>query len=107
MTFAPSAVASAAAVLAACASSAFAGGVAPQLTVGVNVSGSAPQSVNSASGGMVGTGLYSYTGPLGSTAVGTVARLGIEGCWRETVSRRRDIRREQGEAVLELRTRAP
>ena len=44
---------------------------------------------------------------LGSTAVGTVARLGIEGCWRETVSRRRDIRREQGEAVLELRTRAP
>lgn len=44
---------------------------------------------------------------LGSTAVGTVARLGVEGCWRETVSRRRDIRREQGEAVLELRTRSP
>jgi len=44
---------------------------------------------------------------LGRTAVGSVARMGVEACWRETVSRRRDIRREQGESALELRTRAP
>jgi hypothetical protein len=44
---------------------------------------------------------------LGSTAVATVGRLGVVGAWRETVARRRDVRREQGEGALELRTRAP
>ena len=44
---------------------------------------------------------------LGSTAVATVGRLGVVGAWRETVARRRDIRREQGEGALELRTRSP
>ena len=44
---------------------------------------------------------------LGRTAVGSVVRLGVEGSWRETVARRRDVRREQGEQALELRTRSP
>jgi hypothetical protein len=39
--------------------------------------------------------------------VATVGRLGVVGAWRETVARRRDVRREQGEGALELRTRAP
>jgi hypothetical protein len=29
------------------------------------------------------------------------------GAWRETVTRRRDIRREEGEGAFELRTRVP
>jgi hypothetical protein len=33
--------------------------------------------------------------------------MGLVGAWRETVSRRRDLRREQGVEAFELRTRAP
>jgi hypothetical protein len=44
---------------------------------------------------------------LGSTAVATVGAMGLVGAWRETVSRRRDLRREQGVEAFELRTRAP
>jgi hypothetical protein len=44
---------------------------------------------------------------LGSTAVARVDRLGVVGAWRETVTRRRDVRRELGEGAFELRTRVP
>jgi hypothetical protein len=44
---------------------------------------------------------------LGSTSVASLGRLGLVGAWRETVTRRRDIRREEGEGAFELRTRVP
>ena len=43
----------------------------------------------------------------GTTTVASVERSSVLGAWREVVSRRREIRREQGEAAVELRTRAP
>jgi hypothetical protein len=43
----------------------------------------------------------------GITAVASVQRLGVVESWRETVSRRRDVRRERGEDAVELRTRTP
>jgi hypothetical protein len=39
--------------------------------------------------------------------VASVQRLGVVESWRETVSRRRDVRRERGEDAVELRTRTP
>jgi hypothetical protein len=43
----------------------------------------------------------------GTTAVANVERTGVLAAWREAVSRRRDVRREEGEGAVELRTRTP
>jgi hypothetical protein len=42
-----------------------------------------------------------------TTAVASVERTSVLSAWREVVTRRREIRREQGEGAVELRTRTP
>ena len=44
---------------------------------------------------------------VGATGVASLGRTGLVDAWREAVSRRRDARRERGEAAIELRTRSP
>ena len=41
------------------------------------------------------------------TSVASLERVGVLDAWREVVSRRRDIRRDEGTGALELRTRSP
>jgi hypothetical protein len=41
------------------------------------------------------------------TSVASLERVGVLDAWREVVSRRRDIRRDEGTGAIELRTRSP
>jgi hypothetical protein len=41
------------------------------------------------------------------SSVASLERVGVLDAWREVVTRRRDIRREEGAGAIELRTRSP